>query len=483
MDEDLINLVKNSKVRQEIIKNKITHPITGQKLPNRTFFILIEKYANDFFTQGNEPRMIGFSGLRGTGKTTLMWQLAYKLIERFFIYFFNGNELKISGYSLWQVMQAFQEYELNNKFNQITTPFVLLFDEVHDLEDWTQTLKIVYDEAKTAFIVCTGSSALLLRQTPDLARRMKIEKVYPFRFMEFITAKSFFISKNKNTIYPIKGFASNLKNVLFYSQDVKNIYLFLQQNEKQIHEYWNNLTRIIKLPIDDLLKEYIYYHNIPAFLLYKEKSTILEIVFDLLVRVVYEDVLKLNQGINVNSDTILRLLLQLSISDEINPDNLSQKVKIKKEELNPILNLIQDAELINILNPYSGAERRIYKNKKAFFMSPSIRLALLTILYGGNVPSNLKGKLYEDIVVMYLIKTLQKEQILCVKLEDSSPDFMIENMDMNQPIIVEIGKSKTKIHQLKSLEKRYGILISSGVKNIEIENGIIKLPLELFLLL
>lgn len=482
MDELLIQLVSNSKVTKQIINNKISHHITGQKLPNRTFFVLLKKYAVDFFAHGTEPRMIGLSGLRGTGKTTLMWQLANTLIAKYPIYFFNVNEIVISGYTLWQVMEAFQKYVLKKRFNEVTNPFVLLFDEIHDSDDWAKTLKILYDSAKTAFIVCTGSSALLLRQTADLARRMKIEKLYPFRFIEFITAKSFFLSQNEKTIYPMRGFSGTLKNILFYSQNIDTLYDFFRKNYNSINQYISKVKVTTQMEIDDLIDEYIYYHNIPSFLLYKERSAILGGVYDLLNRVVYEDIQKIDTTIKTDSNTMLKLLLQLSISDEINPDNLSQTVKIKKDELHIIIDIMQKAELINILQPHSGPEGRIHKNQKAFFMSPSLRLSLLSILYGRNIPDNLKGKLYEDIVVMYLIKTLPENQILFARLDGTMvPDFIVETMD--KPVVIEVGKGKLKTIQLKSITKRYGILISSGLDKFEIENDVVKLPLHVFLLL
>lgn len=480
----LKNIVKNAKVTKEMASIHTVHPITGERFPKRTFFVLLKKYAKDFFEKGIEPRMVGLAGLRGTGKTTLIWQLADELLSKYPypVYFFNVNEIAISGYTLWETLEAFQYYILNKKFSEVKTPFVLLFDEIHDSPDWAKTLKVLYDEARSAFVVCTGSSALLLRQTADLARRIKIEKVYPFRFIEFVMAKSFFETKNKNTIYPKNKLTENIKNILFYSQDFTSLFQALKEVEVFIKDYFKNIEKVLRQNINILCEDYINYYNIPAFILYQEKSVILKSVFDLLTRVVYEDVKKIDEKMNISPNSILKMLLQLSISDEINLAVLSQKVESKKEDIEFILEIMQKAELVNILYPYTGAEGRIWKNKKAFFMSPSLRLSLLYLLYGENIPNNLKGKLYEDIVVMYLRKTLNEVQISFTKSDKgSSPDFIVETRE--RPIVIEVGKSKTKTQQLKSINKRYGILISSGISEIEIEDNIIKLPLTVFLLI
>ncbi|MCX7726469.1 MAG: AAA family ATPase [Chitinispirillaceae bacterium] len=487
MKEFLNTLIQNTKVTKDTIQTRITHPITGQKYPLRNFFVLLKKYATDFITNGNEPRMIGLVGLRGVGKTTLMWQLAEFIIKKFPhspIYFFNVNEITISGYNLSQALNAFQTTLLKKRFNELTTPIILLFDEVHDAPDWVRALKILYDEAKTAFIVCTGSSALLLRQTADLARRIKIERLYPFRFIEFITAKSFFLHKGKNTILPQLQLAENLKEILFFSKDVVTLFTKVQKYQEEINSYFNKIEKNIEINIEVLLDEYIKYYNIPAFLLYKESSTILENIYDLFKRVVYEDISKINNSISdkLNTPTILNLLTHLAISDEINKDKLSKNTNIKKEYIENILDIIEKAELINILSPFGGPKTRLWENRKVFFMSPSLRLSLLSIIYGNNIPENLVGKLYEDIVVMYIRKTLKENQLLFVKNDPSQiPDFIIETGE--QPIVVEVGKRKINTSQLKQINKRYGLLISSGLQKVTIENNTIKLPLKIFFLL
>ncbi len=484
MDELLKRLLKNSKVTSEMIKTRICHPITYQEYPKRTYFAILKKYASDFLNNGSEPRMIGIAGLRGTGKTTLMWQVAGDLMRNYNypLYFFNVNEITTLGYDLIATLDAFQEVILKKRFNQFESPIILMFDEVHDAPDWAKALKILYDEARSSFTICTGSSALLLRHTADLARRIKIERLYPFRFTEFITAKSFFDSNNKKTVFPIHGLAEKLKQAIFFTGDVQEVYSQVSENQGKIENYFQQAKKVIGKEINSLIEEYIKYYNIPAFLLYKEREIILENTFELFKRVVYEDTYKINVSIETDAIYILKLLMQLSISDEINPDLLSQKTGIRKDQLNAILDIMEKAELINILNPYVGTESRIWKNKKAFFMSPSLRLSLLSIIYGKNVPKLLSSKLYEDMVVMYLKKMLNENQILFAKTDSSpSPDFVIETMD--NPILIEVGIGKIKTFQLKSIKKRYGLLMSNAIENIEIRNDTIKLPFKVFLLL
>ena len=479
MDELLINIVTNTKVNN--IETRISNPITGKKYPNRTIYVLLKKYVDDFFKTGSEPRMVGLAGLRGTGKTTLMWQIADYLKEsKIPIYFFNVNEIQTAGYNLYEILKAFEKFVLKKSFREFNKPLVLLFDEIHDDPDWARTLKILYDEAKTTFILCTGSSALLLQSTEDLARRIKIEKVYPFRFIEFITAKSF-LEKNK-TIYPQKSLASDLKQIFFYSNSVEELHKNLNTKKDKIKEYYKEINSTFNEEKDLLLvSEYIKYHNVPAFIFYKDKSLIFDSIIDLFSRVIDQDIKKLGNNISVSSKIILKLLLQLAISDEINFDALSKKTGINKTDIEQILDLLEKAELINILNPYGGSETRIWKNKKIFFMSPSLRLALLSIIYGSK-SDKFSSKLYEDIVAMYLIKTLNNGIVSIAKqTESTTPDFIIETLD--KPLAIEVGSSKATTDQFSKIDYRYGILVSNNIEDTSISSNYLKLPLKWFLLL
>ncbi len=57
---------------------------------------------------------------------------------------------------------------------------------------------------------------------------------------------------------------------------------------------------------------------------------------------------------------------------------LSQVIGISQSEINEVIDILAKAELLNVLYPYGGIDSKLNKTKKAFFMSPSIRLALIS---------------------------------------------------------------------------------------------------------
>jgi predicted AAA+ superfamily ATPase len=231
------------------------------------------------------------------------------------------------------------------------------------------------------------------------------------------------------------------------------------------------------------LQGYISYQNIPNFLFFKNKNTINDSILDLFKRVILEDIPKLNPTYSDHTK-IEKLILRLAGSDEINPEKLSRIIGVKQQEINELIDILAKAELLNILLPYGGLDSKIVKNKKAFFMSPSLRRALLSTLYGQELPPQFRSKLLEDIVVMYLRRVLVDGVISFTSGSDNvNPDFVIETRDM--PLLLEVGTGKIKTHQIKAskINHRYGILISNGFNVLALKDNCIQLPLSWFLLL
>ncbi len=484
MDENLKYYLENTLVTKSIIESRLTHPITKLRYPKRSVYVLLKKYVDDFFKSGSEPRFISLVGLRGVGKTTLLWQTANYIYSNHHkeIYFFNVNILNSLGISLHIALEEFQRHVLKKRFNELSDPIILLFDEVHDDENWSKALKILYDEARTAFILCTGSSALLINQTADLARRMRIEKIYPFKFTEYVAAKTYLENGGK-MVYPERSLSKELKEALFYSETLEKAFKNINQYESNVNTYFNKLNSIKGLQLKELLQAYISYQNIPSFLFFKDKYTINDSIRDLSERVILEDIPKLKPTFT-DFTKIKGLLLRLAGSDEINPEKLAGIIGIKQNEINEIIDILAKAELLNVLLPYGGLDTKIVKNRKAFFMSPSLRRSLLSYLYGQNLPEQFRSKLIEDTVVMYLKRVLTDSIISFLSGNNEvNPDFVVETRDV--PILLEVGTSKTSVRQItkSTVKYRYGLLITNGITKPKLENNSILIPINWFLLL
>lgn len=484
MDEHLKYYLENTAVTKSAMESRLTHPITKLRYPTRLVYEQLQSYVRNFFESGSEPRLVSLAGLRGVGKTTLLWQVAQYTHQKHHknMYFFNVNTLKNLGVDLHIALEEFQRHIIKKRFNELTEPIALFFDEVHDDQNWSRTLKILYDEARTAFILCTGSSALLIHQTADLTRRMRIEKIYPYKFTEFVAAKTY-LENSGALLHPKKGLSNDLKEALFYSSTPSEAISQLKALAHDVQAYLQRIDSTAGLPYKDLWQGYINYQNIPSFIFYRDNNIINESILDLFKRVILDDIPKFKPSIE-DFTQIERLILRLAGSDEINPEKLAGIVGIKQGSISMLIDWLAKAELLNILLPFGGLDTKIAKNKKAFFMSPSLRSALLSTLYGTHLPAHFKGKLLEDLMVMYLKWILADGMVSFLSRKDQvNPDFVVETRE--QPILLEMGSGKTSLRQLiqSNVPYRYGLLVASGIKEPSMKQDCIQIPWSWFSLL
>lgn len=117
-------------------------------------------------------------------------------------------------------------------------------------------LKTIYDRSKRAFVVCTGSSALSLQSTGDLARRVVFEKLYPMNFTEYMLLKTKYESiKDKNVTikFSVKGLKEAIKNTLFYSSDADECFSRLADLKAQVNKYWFGVDTATLAAIKNIL--------------------------------------------------------------------------------------------------------------------------------------------------------------------------------------------------------------------------------------
>lgn len=122
-------------------------------------------------------RMIGLTGPRGVGKTTLVLQHIKKSL--------NPSE------TLYVTAEDF--YFADNKLIDLAGAFVkhggkyLFIDEIHKYKDWAKELKLIYDYHSELNVVFTGSSVLDIKKgASDLSRRAVMYNMQGLSFREYL---------------------------------------------------------------------------------------------------------------------------------------------------------------------------------------------------------------------------------------------------------------------------------------------------------
>ena len=122
-------------------------------------------------------RMIGLTGPRGVGKTTLVLQHIKK----------NLNLAE----TLYVTAEDF--YFADSRLVDLASDFVkrggkyLFIDEIHKYKDWAKELKLIYDYHPELYVVFTGSSVLDIKKgASDLSRRSVMYYMQGLSFREYL---------------------------------------------------------------------------------------------------------------------------------------------------------------------------------------------------------------------------------------------------------------------------------------------------------
>lgn len=456
----------------------------GNKYLARSMFIKVQKLMRDFIDGQREIRMVSIPGLRGVGKTTLLAQL--------FLEFFPSYPQRMLYISVDQVVNelrsdlysVFQEYQkiIDTSFEKLDRDLFIFIDEIHFDNKWASVLKAIYDKSKRVFVVCTGSSALLLQSTADLARRIIFERLYPMSFIEYILLKTRYEASKDNTLeikFPIRELKDSVKNVLFYSTDAEQCFSDLKNMEAQVKKYWFGIG---SLEIDRYLK----FGTMPYALTIRDEQRMHVLTNQLIDRVVEKDLPELSKFDTDTLAMVKNILLLVSGSNEVSVTTMANTLKsISTITLISVLETLERAEMLIRVYPYGSTYKKVRKPSKYYFMSPALRHTLLSIVEGEMSFEKNKGKYLEDIIALYLYSGFGQKLVAPIYYDSAKGgvNFILHRGD--KKIAVEIGYGDKGIKQteysLKKINGNYGLVVSDS--ELSLQSNIVKVPLKYFLLM
>lgn len=447
----------------------------NKRRPQRSVFVKVKSYLDQFLQGSTATRWITLTGLRGAGKTTVLSQIFSetkgKDVYRLFLSLDQTSQ--IIHVPLHEVISAYEDL-LGKSLETLDKPLLLFLDEVQYDSTWAVVLKTIFDRSNKVFIFATGSAALLMNINTDVARRTVFEKLFPLSFTEYL--------KIKFQKYEIKGLGQEVRNALFASNSAKETYDRLQALEKKINGYYLGITR-------HEFDKYLNYGSLPFMVASNNEAIVYDQINKTLDRVVSGDIVSTGKFSSDIVSKIPAILYAVADMDAFNFSTIADNFGISRPKVSEIFDLLVHTEVLHRIYPHGSHLNQTSsarKPSKFLFSSPAFRAMYYKMI--GNIisPENAKGKLLEDLVGMYLHRILNKNPgtSLTYDFAQGEADFIL-GMG-NKRIVIEVGAGKKDYRQVvatgKKVKPHYGLVIHEESLEYSKESEAVKIPLRIFLL-
>jgi len=247
--------------------------------------IIRKKYFEEFKKVLKNKEIIFLTGLRRVGKTTLIKQIIYYLIDDGMdpkrICYLSLDALSFKDITIRELIMKFREI---HKI-PIDEKVFLFLDEVTSKKDYNQELKNLYDLGNYKIFVSSSSASLLIDKKAMLTGRSRYFEIEPLDFQEFILFKGY--NPKKSERYLLKKYFDEYMETGGMPEYV------LTGDPAYINSLINNI----------LYKDIIARHNI------REENVVLDI-FRLLCertgkQLSYNKIAKILQ---IGKDTVIRII-------------------------------------------------------------------------------------------------------------------------------------------------------------------------------
>jgi len=420
------------------------------------------EYLNKIQDFSKLERIICLTGIRRSGKTTVLYQYIDHLLEY-------TDATKIVYVKIDDLIGKIDSiHDILNVYHELTgvdpskEKVYFLLDEIHVQKGWQLQLKYYVDaHAGCKFIISGSSKSLLyLDASESLAGRITFIDVFPLTFHEFL----------------------EFHHILLGETGSQNLCDF-----KEIEKAYHSLL-VRKQDIIHLLRLYFDTGGYPEWFKIKDLEqwhrTIVEDYFALII---FKDIVRV---FKVKDPLILEKLVRdiaVFSTNRFSYKGLSERLGVNRETLKLYLYYLQSSMMIFIADVYTPSGKATEKRaKKLYFWEEGLRRALTL--------DKDDGKSAENIVAWHLIK----------RGMDSKPffkpaywknkfevDFVYDDSQMVIPVEVKYREQPTGsdvkglIEFMDLYDSSYGIVVTKDIFRKDETGGyrILYIPIWLFLII
>jgi predicted AAA+ superfamily ATPase len=402
-------------------------------------------------------RIIVIKGPRRTGKTTLMYQMAARLLENGIkpenIFFLSFDD-PTARLDIDEITKIYQQLT-RQVFSKQTTVY-FFFDEIQFIDNWSFSIKRYFDRKLPIKFIVSGSAASLIKKGAEsLAGRTVEEVILPFSFYEYL-------------IYHLRD--GKLIEVI---DELRGVFNFSKLPARDMLIPYETQIKII-------LDDYLQSGGFPHLLKVKEKILRLKLLReDVIEKVIYRDLIELYQIKKPRVLENLFLYLASHSSELLNIANIANSLSLSREYTERYIDYLRESYLIFKCRAYSkAAETRIRRMEKCYVSDPGLMQVAL---------SRSPGKTAETVVAGHLLDRMP----VYWRNHNVEVDIVVEKNEMVVPIEVKYSDD-IRVSDMKGLLKfldvfkgEVGLLVTKNqLEERKIgDKMIFSIPVWLFLLL
>lgn len=313
------------------------------------------KIYTELLSHAQTPLVTVLTGMRRTGKTTLIQQLLLDIPNKNSLYMDlqrPDNRELFHEKNYEAIRESFITQGLHAK-----KPMIIALDEIQLAPDSPSAIKYLSDHHKIKFIV-TGSSSYYLKNlfSESLSGRKKLFELHPLDFGEFLTFKEISFSQ----IDWEKGKFNNLE--------------------------YNRLS--------SYYEEYIRFGGFPQVVLAQSESEKRDLLLDIMSSYVNIDVRSLADFSDERNLYSLAKLLAGRIGSRVEYTNLSQLVGLSRPTVTNYISFFEKTYLITTVPVYTkSVDREIVKSRKLYFCDTGLANTLAELSSGAQFENTLFNQL------------------------------------------------------------------------------------------
>jgi len=346
------------------------------------------------------PHILIISGLRRSGKSTLLKEINKYFFSSETIYYFNFEDERLIEFTASDFNLLYETFiELMGKSR------IFLFDEIQNVKNWELFVRRMNDKG-FKFIITGSNSSMLSKElgTRLTGRYISIE-LFPFSFKEFLISKSVRVPE-----------------------------VLLTEDRASIKKYFN---------------EYLRYGGIPEYLIYKN---------DLILKTLYENILykDIFARYGLNDEKALKELsfyLFSNYGNEISYNKLHKLLNVSINTVKSYIGYLENSYLVFTIPRYDySVKKQIYSRKKVYVIDTSL-INLISFKFSRDY-----GKLLENLVFIELKR--RNNDIYYHKDKHECDFIVLENGIISNAIQVTASLNGNKEREYNGLHEaltRYDI--------------------------